>query len=194
MNAGSSSAASTATTAAMLTLYTADRRPDRVERLRDADDGAEPEPRQPVGLREGAADDDVWEAVASSGMKVCPRRSRRRLRRRTRWRPAGSRRAIVLDVGRATPRCPSGCSGSSRRRCAFAAVMAASTSSSGKLKSGRGATRTVRPPATAASNFEDLERRLRHDRFRHTAPVRRPQSGDGSGHDAFVEPVGQRQP
>ena len=43
-------------------------------------------------------------------------------------------------------------------------------------------------------DFEDLERRLRHDRFRHTAPVRLPQSGDGSGHDAFVEPVGQRQP
>ena len=40
-----------------------DCRSDRVERFRDADQGAEPEPRQPEGLGEGAPDDDIWERL-----------------------------------------------------------------------------------------------------------------------------------
>ncbi len=39
---------------------------------------------------------------------------------------------------------------------------------------------------------EDLERRLRHDRFGHGAARRRSQTGDRQRHDAFVEPVRQR--
>src|SRR6266705_2218174 len=83
----------------------------------------------------------------------------------------GTRRAIVRIAPRGVAT-PVGLFGFVRNTTRVRGVIAASTSSSGKAKSAFGITCTSRPPATA---------------------VRRPEVRDRDGHDAFVEPVGQRE-
>ena len=73
-------------------------------------------------------------------------------------------------------------------------VIAASTASSAKLKSG---VRHHRHDAAADDlrvEAKDLEGRFRNDRFgNEVAAGGRPQVRDGDRHDAFVEPVHERE-
>ena len=110
-----------------------------VERLRRADEHAGPHARQPVRLRERAADDDVRLRSAASGRTASRRRSRDTPRRRT---PAhrGAAAATRCDVVRAGSRWPVGLFGLVMQTSACRGVIARSTPSSGNAKSARGGT------------------------------------------------------
>ena len=115
--------------------------------------------------------------AASSGMKLTPANSAYASSTKT-IASFGTRRAIVRIASSGIDT-PVGLFGFVRKTTRVAGVIAASTSSSANAKSGFGITCTSASAGDRRVEAEDLEGRLRHDRFRHDAAAgRRPQVRD----------------